>query len=389
MRRLLRTTLNPAAYHGHGKKPPFFEGWYYKAIDASEEHRYAIIPGIFLSDDPAKRHAFVQVLDGRTGHATYHRYPADQFWAADGLLDLRIGPNHFTPESLSVQIDTPELALSGELRFGPVRPWPVTWTSPGIMGWYAWMPFMECYHGVVSLDHGIEGKLQVNAQTIDFGGGRGYTEKDWGRAFPQAWIWYQTNHFDQPGISLTCSLAIIPWIGRSFPGFIVGFWHGGVLYRFATYTGASIERLALTDQQVSWAIRNKRHRLEMVATRAEGGLLHAPTTVDMDRRIAETLTATVEVRLTEVGRKGYPSGRTLFQGAGRHGGMEAVGNLERLAEMVRISPVWAHPPSPSPSRGSAPKEGRARRNKRLDLLRIAAFPWSKRRKSLQRTKRSR
>ena len=30
----LRTTLHPERYHGHGKKPPFFEGWYYKLIDA-------------------------------------------------------------------------------------------------------------------------------------------------------------------------------------------------------------------------------------------------------------------------------------------------------------------------------------------------------------------
>jgi tocopherol cyclase len=386
MRRFVRTTLSPAAYHGHGKKPPFFEGWYYKVVDAGEQHRYAIIPGIFLSDDPDRHHAFVQVLDGRTGQTTYHRYPADQFWAADGVLDLRIGPNRFTPDGLSVQIDTPELAMSGELHFGPVRPWPVTLTSPGIMGWYAWMPFMECYHGVVSLDHGIDGRLTVNGQTIDFGGGRGYTEKDWGQAFPQAWIWYQTNHFDQPGISLTCSAAIIPWIRRSFPGFIAGLWHDGVLYRFATYTGAAIERLELTDRQATLAVRNKRYRLEMVATRAEGGLLHAPTTVDMGRRIAETLTATVEVRLTEVTeipaggpRRGRPGGRTLFQGTGRHAGMEAVGNLERLAEMAQIRPAAALGPS----------RGRAKRNKRLDLLRIAVFPWSKKRKHPPRTKRSR
>lgn len=385
MRRFVNTTLSPAAYHGHGKKPPFFEGWYYKAIDAGERHRYAIIPGIFLSDDPAKHHAFVQVLDGQTGQTTYHHYPAGEFWAADGALNLHIGPNRFTPDSLSVQIDTPELAISGDLHFGPVRPWPVTWTAPGAMGWYAWMPFMECYHGIVSLDHGIEGRLMVNGREIDFGGGRGYIEKDWGQAFPQAWIWYQTNHFDQPGISLTCSLAIIPWIGRSFPGFIVGLWHGGILYRFATYTGASIERLEITDRQVIWAVRNKHHRLEMVATRAEGGLLHAPTTVDMGRRIAETLTATVDVRLTEVAkipargpRKGYPGGRTLFQSTGRCAGMEAVGDLERLAKMVHISPA----------RVPAQDRGRAKMNRRLDLFRIAVFPWSKRRKSPPRTRRS-
>jgi len=190
-------------------------------------------------------------------------------------------------------------------------------------------------------------------------------------------------------------VAIIPWIRRSFPGFIAGLWHGGVLYRFATYTGASIEQLEITDQQVSLVVRNKRHRLEMVATRAEGGLLHAPTTVDMGRRIAETLTATVEVRLTEVSRKGHPGGRLLFQGAGRHAGMEAAGNLERLTEMAKTLSTRVATPSqePEPVRKKAQsKKGRAARtswNKRLDLLRIAVFPWSKKRKSRPRTKRSR
>ena len=384
MRRFVKAALNPAAYHGHGKKPPFFEGWYYKAIDASEQHRYAIIPGIFLSGDPEEHHAFVQVLDGRTGQTSYHRYPADEFWAADGSLNVQIGPNRFTADGLSVQIDTPELAMSGELHFGPVRPWPISLASPGIMGWYAWMPFMECYHGVVSLDHGIEGRLTVNGQAVDFGGGRGYTENDWGKACPQAWIWYQTNHFEQPGISLTCSAAIMPWIGRSFPGFIVGLWHGGVLYRFATYNGASVERLEVTDQQVNWAVRNKRHCLEMVATRAEGGLLRAATTVDMGRRAAETLTATVEVRLTELPRRGHPSGRLLFQGTGRYAGMEAAGNLERLTKAVQVSPERIAKAQPS-GKGQA---ARRSRSKRLDLLRIAVFPWSKRRRYPPRTRRS-
>jgi tocopherol cyclase len=377
IRRLLRTTLNPAAYHGHGSKPPFFEGWYYKAVDATEQHRYAIIPGIFKSRDPAKHHAFVQVLDGGTGQSSYQRYPPGEFWAADGVLDLRIGPNRFTPDGLAVEIDTPELTMSGQLQFGPVRPWPVSLASPGMMGWYAWMPFMECYHGVVSLDHGIEGSLTVNGRAINLSGGRGYTEKDWGRSFPQAYIWFQTNHFDQPGISLTGSVAIIPWIRRSFPGFIAGLWHGGVLYPFASYTGASIERLEIADGQVTWAVRSKRHRLEMTASRAEGGLLHAPTTVDMEQRIAETLTATVEVRLTELPRRGRPGGRTVFQGTGRWAGMEAAGDLERLADMAHV------PPPPAPPRGQA------KRSRRLDWIRTAVFPWSKRQRYRPRTKRSR
>lgn len=332
MIQFLRTTLNPAGYHGQGKAPPFFEGWYYKLVDASQQHRFAVIPGIFVSDDPARHHAFVQVLDGRTGEGTYHRYGAEEFWAADGALDLRIGPNRFTAETLSLDLDAAGMSMTGTLRFGNLTPWPVTVASPGIMGWYAWVPFMECYHGVVSLDHGIEGSLVVKDRTVDLTGGRGYIEKDWGRSFPSAWIWFQSNHFEQSGTSLTASVAIIPWVRRSFPGFIVGLWHQGVLHRFATYTGARTEKLDITGKQVSWVVRDRRYRLVMQASRTEGGLLQAPTTQDMGRRIAETLDATVHLALYELGR-GSP--RLLLDGTGCHAGLEAVGDLKRLRAMAR------------------------------------------------------
>jgi hypothetical protein len=330
MIRSLRAVLDPPSYHGHGKRPPFFEGWYYKLVDATQQARYAIIPGIFLSEDPAEHHAFVQVLDGQTGQVTYHRYRAEEFWAAERGFDLRIGPNRFTSEHLSLDIHAPELDFSGELDFSDLTPWPVTLISPGIMGWYAWMPFMECYHGVISLDHGIQGTLAVNDQTIDFAGGRGYIEKDWGRSFPTAWIWFQTNHFEELGTSLTASVAIIPWVRSSFPGFIVGLWHGGTLYRFATYTGARIEQLEIGDEAVTWIIRDRHHRLEMRAIRSAGGLLRAPTPVDMGRRIAETLNAHVEIALYRL-EDDHP--RRLFQGTGRHAGLEAVGDLARLRAM--------------------------------------------------------
>ena len=136
--------------------------------------------------------------------------------------------------------------MVGRLRFNGVAPWPVTLRSPGIMDWYAFVPFMECYHGVLSFDHEIRGLLAVDGQAVDFHGGRGYIEKDSGQAFPRAWIWLQTNHFGQPDICLTASVARIPWLGTAFRGFIVGFWWNGRLYRFATYTGAQVERLEVT-----------------------------------------------------------------------------------------------------------------------------------------------
>ncbi len=160
------------------------------------------------------------------------------------------------------------------------------------MGWYAFVPLMECYHGVLSLDHAIDGALSIDGQPVDFTGGRGYIEKDWGQAFPQAWLWAQTNHFGEPGTCLTASVATIPWVRAAFRGFIVGFLHAGRLYRFATYTGAHIQSLRLTDTHAVLRVADRRHRLEIEADRSEGGLLHAPYRTDMLQRVTESLTAT-------------------------------------------------------------------------------------------------
>lgn len=325
----IRNTLHPARYHGRvrNQKPPFFEGWYYKVVDASERERFAIIPGVFWSDDP---HAFIQVLDGESARATYHRFPMDVFWAADDRFEVHIGPNRFTPNDVVLQIDRPEQVISGTLRLGGLTPWPVTWTAPGIMGWYGWVPVMECYHGIISLDHRVHGTMCVDGREIDFEGGRGYGEKDWGRSFPEAYIWFQTNHFDAPGTCLTGSVAIIPWGKRAFRGFIVGFWHNETLYRFATYTGAKSESLQVDEDTVRWVLADKRHRLEITARRGAGqlyGLLLGPTTHEMGKRIGETLSATIHVRLTERG------GRVLFDGTGRHAGLETYNVQQRLLEM--------------------------------------------------------
>lgn len=317
----LKTVLTPGMYHGFNKKPPFFEGWYYKLVSADERHKVAVIPGVILGKDA---HAFVQVLDGTDGTTAYHTFPFQQFRADSSRFALQIDKNSFDGSRLRLDIERSEGQLRGEIQFGTLNPWPVTLISPGIMGWYAWVPRMECYHGVLSFDHSLQGTLTLNGIPINFDGGRGYIEKDWGQAFPSAWVWFQSNHFDSASVCLTASVAIIPWVGRAFRGFIVGLWLNGKLYRFATYSGAQIESLQIFDDRVDWVLQNKRQRLHLIARRVEGGLLHGPTRLDMGQHVLETLNATVQVRLETL-----ESG-VIFEGVGAHTGLEVMGDLPRL-----------------------------------------------------------
>ncbi len=317
----IKTTLTPGAYHGFKKQPPFFEGWYYKLVSADERHKVAIIPGVILGRDA---HSFVQILDGVDGTTVYHNFPYQQFQADHSRFALKINNNWFDGNRLKLDIKNPEGPISGEIQLGPLNPWPVTLLSPGIMGWYAWVPRMECYHGVLSFNHTLQGTLNFNGKIMNFNNGRGYIEKDWGQAFPSAWVWFQSNHFSGTSACITASVAIIPWVGHAFRGFIVGLWLDGKLYRFATYNGGQIESLQIFNEHVDLVLLNNRYRLHVSVRRVQGGLLRGPTRLDMGQRVLETLNATVWVKLETV------HGKLIFEGVGAHAGLEVIGDLQQL-----------------------------------------------------------
>lgn len=329
----IKRVLNPVWYHGHTAKPPFFEGWYFKMVTPDRRVRYAIIPGIFLSSDPAQEHAFIQVFDGVSGRATYHRFPVDQFHAAEDRFEVRIGANTFSEDRLTLDIHDDQRDVTADIHFEGRTPYPISTLSPGIMGPFAWLPFMECYHGIVSLDHQVSGELSDDGARITFTGGRGYIEKDWGKSFPAGWVWMQTNHFESLGASLTASIAITPMLGGWFPGFIAAVWHNGALYRFTTYTGARTERLEIAEHSVLWVMRGLKHRLEVFATRTQSSDLPGPTRHAMEMRVPETLNASIRVCLSSLDNTQVP----LFESEGLCAGLEVAGDVQRLRAAVDTS----------------------------------------------------
>lgn len=321
----LRGVRHPEAFHGRGVTGGYFEGWYVKLVSADRSQRWAVIPGIFRAEDGSAE-AFVQVLDGRTGRSWYHRYDEREFAASSDSFDAVVGPNHFS--SRGVSLDLPQ--LRGRIEYAsPLVPWPVTASEPGIMGWYGLVPFMECFHGIVSFGHALAGTLDVEGEARSFDGGRGYIEKDWGQAFPAGYVWLASNHLDagvgaDPDASLIGSVALIPWLRGSFRGFIVGLRHAGRLHRWTTYNRSHERSLEIDDAHVRWSVVGPDGVLELEAERVRGGLLHAPLRTAMHQRVEETLDARIRVRFTS------PDGRLLLDGTGECAGLEVFGDIERL-----------------------------------------------------------
>lgn len=307
---------NPEQYHGWGRSRNYFEGWYFKLIDPSERYALAVIPGISM-DKTGKQEAFIQVLDGKQCKAAFHSFPAAAFVPTEGTFEVQLGGNYFSGSRLALQLP----GLEGVLHFSSQHPWPSRLGAPGIMGWYSFMPFMECYHGVVSVFHQLSGQLSIEGKPVDFTGGIGYMEKDWGRSFPSSWIWMQSNHFDHPEpVSVMVSVARIPWLGSHFVGFIAGFLWEGKIYRMATYTGARLQA-AVVDGHPTVVLTDNRYRLEVTGLRAEGADLISPISGRMTGKVNESL-------LSQLSLSFYDGNRLLFAGIGRNAGLELAGRVE-------------------------------------------------------------
>lgn len=320
--------FRPTLFQGANKKRRYFEGWYFKQV-SREGAAWSFIPGVSMNEDGTKRHSFIQALDGVTGRTRWYEFPFEAFRWKRRTLDLSVGDNRFSLDGVELDLDGPDGRLTASLRFGPVTPFPARPWKPGIMGPYGFAPFLECRHGLVSLDHRVEGRVVEGSASVSMDGGRGYIEKDWGSSMPSAWIWTQSNSFARPGASLMFSLANIPWLGGSFPGFLCAARLPGPrsdklgVRVWATWNGARIESLRVDDRRVCVAIVRGCERLELSVERGRGGLLRAPAAGSMERRIAESVDASLEARLAV-------RSRPVFEGTAFPAGLETVGDLSTL-----------------------------------------------------------
>lgn len=315
-----KSVFKPDMYHGWDKKKSFFEGWYFKLVNREGDKIYAIIPGVSI-DSNGSKHSFIQVLDGTNAGSEYFKFNFEDFRTSTRKFKISIAGNIFSRNYISLNLPS----YSGYLEFTGLNRWPNRWYSPGIMGPYTFVPYMECYHGIVSMDHKITGKLTISSETIDFNGGRGYIEKDWGQSFPEAYIWLQSNHFEEDGTSIKLSVARIPWLRRSFTGFIAGLLHNGKLYRFTTYNSSRLEHINITIEDLTIVLVNKRYRIRIFAEREKATLLSSPISGAMSGHISESMTSKVEITLSDI-----KSGSIIFKGSGLNTALEVAGKIELL-----------------------------------------------------------
>lgn len=259
----------------------YFCGWYYRC--QSDTQTIALIPSIHRTSENA--FSSIQIL---TDEDSFHvAFAQADFKRHKG--ELSIGKNRFGNRGILLDMETPELKVSGNLLFGSFTP-----IKYDIMGPFRYIPFLQCRHSVFSMRHTVDGNLTVNGICYPFSNAVGYLEGDRGISFPREYVWTQC-FFPMGGLML--SVADVP-LGRTHMTGIIGIvmLHGKE-YRLATYLGAKV--VSIGNEEV--VIRQRNCTLTAKRLDTQGHPLQAPDFGAMSRTIFEHPSCKAYYRFEENG----------------------------------------------------------------------------------------
>ena len=258
----------------------YFEGWYFKL--QSESRTMALI--VATHRDGKEKSASLQII---TDEAVWNvPFAYSDFDRKGKELDVSLGKNSFSREGIHLDIHEEGLEVTGDISFGEWTP-----IRGDIMGPFVAVPFMQCRHGVWSVEHSVDGCLSLNGDEYDFTSSRGYIEGDRGYSFPSVYIWTQCLI---PGGSVMLSVADIPFGLFHFTGIIGFVYYEGKEYRIATYNGASL--VSAKDGEVT--VKCKKMELTARLIRKNSHPLYAPVNGAMDRVIHESASCLASYKFT-------------------------------------------------------------------------------------------
>jgi tocopherol cyclase len=309
----------PFVFQGNLKSHHYFEGWYFKHVSGNQQDTWSFIPGISLNGNDS--HAFIQIIDGIKGLTEYIRYPLSEFSFDKRKARLKIGKSCFSEKEISLITGNDNIDIMGEIQYHNPVQYPKSLLSPGIMGWYSFVPFMECQHGIISAHHSLSGTLNVNNRMISFDNGKGYIEKDWGTSFPEAWIWMQSNNFSAGDTSFSFSIAKIPWMGKFFIGFISYLYYNKKFFLFSTYNRSLVTKIYRTEDTINLEIRNNIFILKARTYMKTAGELRAPVSGDMSRRIKESVDSEIDLSLFD------KYNNLIYSDTGTRAGLEVIDKI--------------------------------------------------------------
>jgi len=293
----------------------YFEGWYFKNTN-NENNGIAFIPGISMNKQCKK--AFIQVITKDTSY--FIEYNINDFLFNDDPFYIKIGNSFFSKNELHIDIsdEYQKFIAYGDIKYSDGINIATKCLSPNIMGPFAYIPFMECNHAILSMKNKVNGLIKINNKEIKFNNGIGYIEKDWGCSFPSSYIWCQGNEFENSKVSFMISIANIPFKVCHFKGIICSLIIDGMEYRFATYNNTKLVKYKVDNNSLNIILKKGKYWLYIKSKTANGLKLIAPVKGKMEKDILESIMAEIVVTLRK-------KDEVIFVGTSRNCGLEVVG----------------------------------------------------------------
>lgn len=216
-----------SGYHWNGTDTGFFEGWYLRVtlpkIRESFAFMYSIEDPLGSSD---RAGAAVQILGIKEEYITCSFPNPGKFWAATDRLELGqwgetsliTNPQLLPPEIFDRDVqqgfqvtatlhqgELPKLDCRWCYQIVPVYGWgQPQQPQQATAGWLSFLPIFEPGWQIL-MAHGLAtGWIEWRGQRYEFSQVPAYSEKNWGRSFPQKWFWINCNSFeDTVGLAIT------------------------------------------------------------------------------------------------------------------------------------------------------------------------------------------
>jgi tocopherol cyclase len=295
-----------SGFHWNGRDRGFFEGWYYRLTLPEQKQTFAFMYSIqnAVQGEP-HRGGVAQILSSTEGYLCRTFPDVGQFWAWSRTLghghwrksDLDQPAQYLQPAVFEQHVQEGYQAIAtwhqGKLkdpRTGEIAQWQYTikpiygWGNPtrpqqSTAGWLSQFQIFEPGWQIL-MAHGLAtGWIEWHGRRYTFENVPSYSEKNWGRAFPQKWFWINCNAFEhEPDLAITAGGGRRSVLGWMESPAMIGIHYRDQFYEFVPW-----------NAQFNWQVEpwghwymhaeNDRYRVELTASAPEqqGTLVRAPT----------------------------------------------------------------------------------------------------------------
>lgn len=203
--------FRPSYLQGHPNKNKYFEGWFQKIYSKEHNTTFVLIYG-FATGHSADKTGFIQyhIPNKMPKLLTFHK---NEIQCSSNNHHVQFGDNVLSSKVLKLK--TEELELDLQLHQNSFFN-----KKSNSMGNYYLIPNLPCYHAVVSEFQSFSGVIKSLNEEFKITNANGYLEKNWGKSFPNSYIWLHAFDINNPENQLLFSQANIKWMGKMFEKYV-------------------------------------------------------------------------------------------------------------------------------------------------------------------------